>query len=109
MTSHIPRCELLAVSVTSVVVLAIEGGEPRFELARPFVSGDMVAVELSVVLALLPPVELAALPLTSPGTDGFWSNVVESTKSVDEGAMSNAAIDWELYAAYTVPVYLSVV
>ena len=94
-------------SVTSVVVLAIDGGEPRLVLARPLVSGDMVAVELSVLQL---PVELAALPpLARPVTDGFWSKVVESTKSVDDGAMSNAAIDCELYDAYTVPVYLSVV
>jgi len=57
----------------------MEGGEPR-----PFVSGDIVLVLLSVVLLLV----FAPVGTCAP-TGGFCSvNVVESTKSVLLGAMS---------------------
>lgn len=72
-----------------LVVLAMsDWGEPRLLLiARPLVSGDMVAEPCSepAVLLLL----FAALLELTPG---FWSKVVESTKSVLLGAMSPKAL-----------------
>ena len=81
---------LFEVSVT-IVDVVVAFGEPNPVLLRgcsPFVSGDIV--------------------LVLSGTGGFWSNVVLSTKSVLDGAMSNVIV-CGVYAAYTVPVYLSVV
>lgn len=87
----------MAVMVTRLLLLLLvvlamsDCGEPRLLLmrARPFVSGDMVAEPCSepAVLLLL---FAALLPLEL--TFGFWSKVVESTKSVLLGAMSPKAL-----------------